>query len=336
MKETRTIMDRRAFLLGAGSVLASPVLHAEALLPPTHKDGIVRFGLLADLHHSFMPDAQLRFEAFLHAVQERHLDFVIQLGDLCHGYTSTPNPDQRDLLNKWNAVRLPRYNVLGNHEMDRCSKACIMDYLQMKQSFYSFDQGGVHFVVLDCMHVLKDSKCVDYDNGNYFRFKDAQINWVDPDQMEWLSDDLRKTRLPTVVFTHPCIHPYWGTNSAITQSAVRAAFVKANSAAGWQKVVACLSGHEHADEHAVADGIHYVLINSASYYYVGEKYGELARYRDPLYCFVAVDPAGVVTIEGRNSVFVPPSPVQLKYPDARFLSANISDRKLQFARLSVS
>ena len=205
-----------------------------------------------------------------------------------------------------------------------------MDYLQMKKPFYSFDQGGAHFVVLDCMYVLKDRKYIDYENGNYYHFEDTQINWVDPEQLEWLKDDLQKTKLPTIVFTHPCIHPYWQARSAITEAGVRGVFAKANAEAGWQKVVACLSGHEHVDEYAIADGIHYVLINSASYYYVGDNYGDLAKYRDPLFCFVTIDPAGTVTIEGRDSAFIPPTPAQLGYPDARNLSANISNRKLPF------
>ena len=320
--------NRRSFLAGVtGSILGaltSPaMLHAQAGTP-------VRFGLIADLHHSFMPKAELRLEAFLASAQARPLDFLIQIGDLCHGYTTALTPGQRELLHMWNSVGIPHYSVLGNHEMDSCSKQCIMDYLHMEKPYYSFDCRGVHFVVLDCMHVLSDGKYIDYDHGNYYRFHDPVINLVSPPELEWLRNDLERTHLPTIVFTHPCMHPYWASQSAINEGGVRKIFQEANASCGWQKVAACLSGHEHVDEHAAEDGIHYVLMNSASYYYVGDHYGSLAQYRDPLFCFITVDPKGTITIEGRDSIFVPPTPAELKFPDARHLSAKISNRRLHF------
>jgi hypothetical protein len=340
MKHTTCGVDRRAFLFGGASLLGSVALASAAAPVPARDKDVVRFGMIADLHHSFFPHAQPRLAAFLTEAEQRPLDFLIQLGDLIHGYTPKLTPDQQLLLNTWNSVRLPSYNVLGNHEMDRCSKQVAMGYLEMQHGFYSFDQGGIHFVVLDCNHVLDDGKYVDYDRGNYYHFKDAQINWVDSAQMDWLKEDLRSTGMPTIVFTHPCVHPYWGSNSAVTEGGVRALFMEINKDAGWQKIVACFSGHEHANEHEIQDGVHYLLINSASYYYTGDNYGDqvslggkfkdLATYRDPLYCFVTINKGGIITIEGRNSSFLIPTPTETRFPDARYLSASISTRHLPF------
>ena len=76
--------------------------------------------------------------------------------------------------------------------------------------------------------------------------------------------------------------------------------------------------------------MHYFLMNSASYYWVGEAYGSLAKYRDPLFTFVTLDPRGSLTIEGKNSVFIPPTPTDLHHPDAPNVTPSIEARKVYF------
>ena len=94
-------------------------------------------------------------------------------------------------------------------------------------------------------------------------------------------------------------------------------------------VVACFCGHEHLDRHRQKDGIHYVWINSASYYWVGSDYGRMAPYQDALFAFAVFDPAGEIRIEGRESDWVAPSPKQRGYPRAGEISATITDRQLR-------
>ncbi len=43
----------------------------------------------------------------------------------------------------------PSYHTIRNHECDVCSKMQILEYWGEKNAYYSFDMGGVHFVVLD-------------------------------------------------------------------------------------------------------------------------------------------------------------------------------------------
>lgn len=318
-----TNLSRRSF---CGAALAVSVLAHSS----PEKSAGVRFAIVADVHHNRMPGAQQRLEAFLTEVERYSLDFLIQLGDFCDGYTATPSPEQKTFLKTWHDFRARKYSVLGNHEMDRCSKAEVMSLLEMPKRYYSFDQHGFHFIVLDCMNLMEDGKVVSYDNGSYFKHRASKINLVDPEQMEWLSDDLTKVQSPVVVFTHPCINSYWMAGAETTRANVLNILSEENKRAGWQKVIACFSGHHHADHHSERSGVNYILMNSASYYWVGEEYGSLAKYHDPLFAFVSIDPAGSLTIEGRASTFEHPTPSELHFPDAARVTASIESRKIRF------
>src|SRR2546430_16186560 len=105
--------------------------------------------------------------------------------------------------------------------MDLDNKPQIMDRWEMPKNHYSFDVKRFHFVVLDCMHVSENGKVADYVNGNYFKHPPAEINLVDPEQLEWLAGDLKGTSLPTVVFTHPCINTFWSPGAGTTRANVR-------------------------------------------------------------------------------------------------------------------
>jgi hypothetical protein len=123
-----------------------------------------------------MPQAELRPQAFLEETSRRRPDFIIQLGDFCHGYTQQLTSVQRAFFKMWNSAPFTRHNVLGNHELDDCAKPFIIDLLEMPKPYYSFELKGFHFVILDCMHVLTDGSYVDYEKGNYHRCDEAHRN----------------------------------------------------------------------------------------------------------------------------------------------------------------
>jgi len=104
----------------------------------------------------------------------------------------------------------------------------------------------------------------------------------------------------------------------------------ANRNAGWAKVFACFSGHEHVDHHSESGGVHYLLVNSASYHWVGEEFGRLAKYTRPLFAFVTLSSDGWLSLEGRQGEFIPPSPKKLGHPSGPFATASIEDRKIRF------
>ncbi len=327
---TLDILNRRQFLRVAGSGLVTALAGhtGGASFPDLWRGGAsppLRFGMIADVHHGLMPKAEKRLAAFLEEAAQRDLDFLLQLGDFCH-----PRPDAHAFVKLWEQADVPRYHVLGNHDMDLGSKRQIMDLWQMEQNVYSFDAGAYHFVVLDCNFLHLDGAYVDYEHGNFY-VDDQLRTFIHPEQLDWLKEDLALTNRQTIVVTHQALDEIWNGGKAKNRRAVRRIFAEANKQAGFQKVIACFCGHHHLDAHSMIDGIHYVQVNSASYYWVGEAYGRLAVYRDPLFAFVTIGAEGIV-IEGRRSVFVDPTPVDLTVPDAHRLSASLSDRTLVFAQ----
>ncbi|MCH5374011.1 MAG: alkaline phosphatase, partial [Planctomycetes bacterium] len=113
-------------------------------------------------------------------------------------------------------------------------------------SYYSFDFGGYHFVVLDaCFR----SDGVAYGRKN-FEWTDANIP---PTQLAWLREDLAGATEPAIVFVHQRLDvgDHYGIKNA---AAVRAIF-KAT-----ENVLAVFQGHNHRNDHKLIDGVHYCTL----------------------------------------------------------------------------
>jgi 3',5'-cyclic AMP phosphodiesterase CpdA len=300
-------LSRRSFVLAG-------------LAPVAAAASRVSFGVIADVHHGLMPDAHDRLRAFLAAARDRRPDFLIQLGDFCHSAAQA-----QEFLRTWREAPGTRYSVLGNHDMDHGSKRQIMDGLGMAHSYYSFDAGGFHWIVLDCNHLYRDGRFSDFEKGNYF-IDSRQRDWVNADQAEWLEYDLAATALPAIVFSHQPVESPWDRESPPQRRKVREV-IAASRARGRGRVVAAFAGHDHVDTHRRSGGVDYFFVNSASYFWAGEKYGGMAKYRDPVFAFVTIG-NGTVVIEGRQSEFVPPTPGQMNHPEAARATAGIENRRI--------
>ena len=330
-------MNRRAFLSTSGACAWALVLPIRS----TVSQESVTFGLIADAHQDIMHDAEQRLEAFVAASQSKGTDFNIQLGDFCF-----PIRENRNFLRIWEQYSGPKYHVLGNHDMDKSTKAATRDFWGMTSDYYSFDVGGYHFVVLDANFLNLEGTFVDYAKANFY-IDDSHRTWVHPEQIEWLAEDLAGTDLPTVVFSHQgLMHDIWGVKN---RTRIQKVLEAANEKAGTQKVLACFNGHNHVDSHRCINGIHYLEMNSLSYQWLGEKYqcftryakevyetrpvlSKVAPFADPLYAFVTLA-AGQVRIEGRSSQWLGPSPTDLGLPHGFYatpFTPEISDRALSF------
>lgn len=322
------VVPRRRFLqLGASALLLPLGSGLRTQGPTATPRQPLRIGLIADLHHGLDPRAQERIEDFVEAATDRKADMIVQLGDF--NYSEPSNAPCLDVFHSFDGER---HHVLGNHDMDKCGKEHALATWQMRARYYSFDRDGWHFVVLDRNHVKQGTKFLPYDKGNYFGAK-GHRGHADQEQLEWLAEDLARTKLPTIVFVHQGVgvaeRPYPKDDGREALEAVlRAANENAKKAGAGEKVVACFCGHEHLDRHNVRDGIHYVWVNSASYYWVGGKYGRMAPYAEALYAFVDLHDDCLV-IHGRKSEFVAPTPKERGFPRWRECSAVQSDRRLK-------
>ena len=289
----------------------------------------IRVGLVADVHKDVMHDANDRLAVFVDRMQKEKPDFAVQMGDFC-----IPIPENKSFMDVWNRIEAPRYHVLGNHDTDGdFTREETMAYWGMEKRFYSFDAKGAHFIVLDGN---------DQGPGQqpYYRY-------VATDQAKWLAADLAATDLPTFIFIHQSLEREGG--GVENQVEIRAILEDANRRAGYQKVIACFSGHHHRDYVRRINGIYYPQINSMSYYWLGGDYLHVryseeidqkfpyikytVPYKDPLYALVTIEPErGILSIEGIQSEFVGPSPWELgadrKSLDSESLHPSITNRRL--------
>jgi calcineurin-like phosphoesterase family protein len=321
-------MQRRRFIQGISAVTAGVIFSGSYAFVPhsTGKKKPLTIGWITDVHHGYCVDADRRLAAFVNDAGQRKLDFIIQGGDFCH-----PTKEAEPFLNIWNSFKGDKYHVLGNHDMDKGTKKQIMDLWGMEKPYYSFDEGEFHFVVMDCNHILSEGRYIDYANANFY-IEGSRRDLVNPEQIEWLREDLQKAKKPCVIISHQSFDDVWTGYTVPNKLDVRKVIDEVNAASNKPKVIACFCGHHHLDHHMVISGVHYIQVNSSSYYYVGDGFGSdgaKAVYADPLYCFVTLDPAGHIIIEGRSSLFVSPTPAEKGYANALRLTASIQDRRIK-------
>ncbi|MES2464084.1 MAG: metallophosphoesterase [Armatimonadota bacterium] len=218
---------------------------------------ILKVGLLTDVHYA---DAETRgtrhYRESLDKMREavarlnaEKVDIAIELGDL----VDTPQPPDtaketgflRTIAGEFGKLRAPRHFVLGNHCVSGLTKAQFLKTVGQKRSWYSFDQSGVHCVILDACF-RRDG--VPYAPGG-FAWTDSDIP---PDQRAWLAADLKATPYPTLVFVHQRLDEAPGEGYRIaSRAAVRAILEKSG------KVLAVFQGHSHKNELQTIGGIPY-------------------------------------------------------------------------------
>ncbi len=125
------------------------------------------------------------------------------------------------------------------------------------ERYYSFNQNGYHFIVLDG------------NDENPKPWNEYYNRYIGPNQKKWLVEDLKKSYLPTIIFSHQSLDSKGGI---FNQHEIRKIIEDSIFVNGNKKVVACICGHHHDDYLKIINDIAYVHINSASYKWVGEKY----------------------------------------------------------------
>ncbi len=298
----------------------------------------VKFGIITDLHNDIMADSPQRLAAFHDAATKAKVDFVIDLGDF-----AMPKPSNRDFANQWIDYPVDKYNVLGNHDMDNCTKEEYMEFMNMDEPYYYFEKGDFRFIVLDANNLYDGKSYTHYANANFY-VDASKRAWIDPTQLEWLTSTLAQSTKRCIIFSHQSLE-YTVTNG----EQVRAILEDANKQAGYAKVVAAFSGHDHTDYTKLINGITYIQINSSSNQWVGEKYKCTTRYpkevyerrpslafvvpyRDPLFAIVTLTPKSL-KLKGVKSEFLAPTPTDLGIPSDIYpipLTPTISDVKLKF------
>lgn len=286
-------------------------------------DGEVKFAVISDIHNDIMHDGPKRLNDFMADAAKNDVDFIIELGDFCHVKESN-----RYFVNLWNSFPGEKYHVLGNHDMDVCDKVQYQMFVGIKDRYYSFDKGDFRFIVLDANNLYTDGKYIPYAYGNFY-VDMSKREFIDPEQIEWLKKEIRYTDKKCIIFSHQCLE-----NTVGNREEIRRILEEENKAAGFKKVVAAFSGHDHTNYEKVINGIAYIQINSASNQWVGDQYKCESRFskeineknpylkfvtpwEESIYAIVTVDSEGL-KLKGKESKFISPTPEEMKIPKDMF------------------
>ena len=245
----RSFLRNGVLILGTAG-LCRPSAGADRLKPVT------RFGLVTDLHYADKPPGGSRHyrdtPGKLADASERFRnekpDFVVELGDFIDAAESvSAELDYLKRINReFSASCRNRHYVLGNHCVYTLRKQEFLEGVEQKKSYYSFDSGDCHFVVLDA--------CFRSDGVPYGR---QNFQWTDPNlpavELDWLKEDLRATSRKTVVFAHQRldVNNHYGVRNA---ASVRQVLERSG------QVLAVFQGHSHKNDYREIGGIHYCTL----------------------------------------------------------------------------
>ena len=211
--------DRRGFLqcmawVGTGAMwtLTSGVLKGMPIEQAArgaigHGAGMggLRFVQISDSHIGFDKPANTDVTATLRAAVAKikaaaeQPSFVLHTGDLTH----LSKPSEFDTLQQvLTELSLPVFYVPGEHDvLEDDGKSYLQRFGKGTQGagWYSFDQGGVHFIGL----------------VNVVNLKAGGLGTLGVEQLEWLEKDVKRlaSSTPIVVFAHIplwSVYPEWG------------------------------------------------------------------------------------------------------------------------------
>lgn len=279
----------------------------------------VKFAIFTDLHYEHIHDGYQRIENFITNIRNIGIDFVIQLGDFC-----TPKEENQFLLDMLDSIGKPNYHVIGNHDSDLFTREKVMNFLRMDNTYYSFKNGKVKFIVLDTCFIKTDKGYEPYCKKNYDKTKD--IYPILPDyEFKWLEDQLIDESEYYVIFSHHSFENEFAKRGVYNRCEVRDLINRVNDTG--KKVLLCVNGHDHGDSIEKIGQTYYFGLNSMSYIWLGPEYehfcysGEihnrypflkdLVLYKDGLYAIVTITENGSIDIEGMSGHYQNISPKDL-------------------------
>ena len=245
-------LGRRAFIKNGVLVLSAAAVTPASLFSGEPKPGLT-IGLVTDLHYADKAASGTRHyretpaklaEAATELAKHKP-SFLVELGDFIDAADSvkTELSYLKRIHRDFSAICKHRHHVLGNHCVYTLKKQEFLETVGQKKSYYSFDSGKFHFIVLD--------SCFRSDGQPYGR---KNFEWTDPNiptaEVDWLRADLKATSKKTVVFAHQRldVSSVYGVKNA---PVVRKVLEDSG------QVLAVFQGHSHENDHKEIGGIHY-------------------------------------------------------------------------------
>ena len=253
--------SRREFLQKAGVGAAAVSLCGLSSRAAEGEKGLV-FGLVTDVHYAdadtrgsrYYRDSLGKLAAAVEEFRRQKVAFVAELGDLINAGPSKEAELEylETICDVLRPLDVPKHFVLGNHCVDTLTKGEFLKGCgrEAEPTYYSFDVGGYHFVVLDA-DFLEDG--TSYEPGN-FRWTDT---WIPKVEQEWLKADLAKSEgRPTIVFIHQNLHDEKDVHGVKNAPEVRAILEASGD------VIAVFQGHMHTGGLEMINGIPYCTLRA--------------------------------------------------------------------------
>lgn len=248
-------LGRRVFLKHGTLVLTAASLSSSKLLADNEVPRL-RVGLVTDLHYADKAPAGTRhyretlakLEEAARQFEQDKPSFLVELGDLIDAADSVDVELSylKTINRQFSAICQDRHYVLGNHCVDTLKKEEFLGGVEQEKSYYSFNRGGFHFVVLD--------SCFRSDGQPYGR---KNAHWTDANipaaEIEWLESDLKANDKPVIVFAHQRLdvsNHYGVKNNAQVRKVLEAS----------GRVLAVFQGHSHQNDLKQIGGIHYCTL----------------------------------------------------------------------------
>ena len=315
------MLNRRSFLAAGALGAAAAAIPAKAAVSPRRTTKGASFKPLkvcvfADIHYQpgvYVNDTPEFLEKILARAERERCDMVIHLGDFVHNVLKAP---EKAYIKMYNDFRIPTYHVLGNHDQDDAPHQATLDAYRLKRGYYAFDKGGFRFVVLDPNYYCEEpGKYIHFDHGNYHRrSKNATVNYVPPEQLEWLRSTVVGSPNPCVVLSHQSLERPPNGGNVLNKDDVQAIFAEANAKRpGTVRLV--MNGHLHADNLRIMDDIVWWDVNSASndwnsrthskfppeYHKSHDRACHNVGYKEPLSGILTLSRDGGIRIDGAKS-----------------------------------
>lgn len=185
------------------------------------------------------------FAKVIEGVNRTKARFALHVGDFFVG-TNDPVEGKRQVetfLKFVAKLRIPFYPVMGNHDAKAGTwKPCVKRLFKGGPTFYSFDRGNCHFVVLDF-----------YEPGHWKR--------LSPRQWAWLGRDLKAAKGRHIfVFMHPPLLPVSRHLGGSVRPPARERLIRLFRKQGVD-IVFC--GHEHIYARLAYNGLVQVITGGA-------------------------------------------------------------------------
>lgn len=248
-------LGRRAFLINGTLTLAAGSICPRALAVQKFQPKLC-IGLVTDLHYADKPSAGTRhyreslakLDAAAVQFQKDQISVLVELGDLIDAADTVEKEQNylKTINEKFSKICKNRHYVIGNHCVDTLKKEEFLAGVGQEKTYYSFDQEGIHFIVLDsCFR----SDGVAYERKN-FQWTDANIPQA---ELEWLKEDLKSNDKPVIVFAHQRLDV--SNNHGVKNNKQVRNLLESSG-----NVIAVFQGHSHKNDLNTIGGIHYCTL----------------------------------------------------------------------------